>query len=635
MQKLSINSKQLAVGSWPSQFCKKVRICLVTVCCLFFSAYSFSQTIYEAPKLTCVKNITVAPSGTELNWNLPATANPCFVGYEIYAATGSINGTYTLVATVTNPAQTSIQINPPTIAISDGTDATVSYFYMINRGSCVNPLPPANTTSDTLANRTRQPFVPFVSASVVNHDIVVTWQAAPSVEVIGYKIKNSSDGFTSETTILGRTNTQFIDNVNDPDATSIEYSIAAMESCEVGLGTSSLFAGETHKTMFLTNTAPDKCTQTIRASWNPYKAGTTPITRYEIETNTENAGFILAGTSDAVAAPFFLLKDVPYNKHYCFRVKAILSTGAFAYSNEVCYDSLDVVQKPKDDYIRNISVENGNIIIDYRKDTFATPLAPGKNPILYRGEDPVVLISLGSKLPVYDDYSRSLYEDNGLDVNGKVYYYSVRLNDSCDAAAPHYSDTAATLRITVKLKNSNTAEAIWSGFAIDDIDFVRYRLEKIVGTDTTFVGNFTRSQNTFFIDELFDYSQDSIPQICYRITAEFYNLNDKAPRTLLQSHSNIICVTPEPRIYIPQAFVPNGVNKTFKPFLLYAKTEGYSMQIYDRWHELVFSTDDVNASWNGTYKGKDAPLDGYVYLIKYVGKNEQSYSITGTIMLLR
>lgn len=59
------------------------------------------------------------------------------------------------------------------------------------------------------------------------------------------------------------------------------------------------------------------------------------------------------------------------------------------------------------------------------------------------------------------------------------------------------------------------------------------------------------------------------------------------------------------------------------------------MQIYDRWHELVFSTDDVNASWNGTYKGKDAPLDGYVYLIKYVGKNEQSYSITGTIMLLR
>lgn len=60
---------------------------------------------------------------------------------------------------------------------------------MINRGSCNNPSPLPKTTSDTVSNRTRQPFVPFVSASVVNNDIVVTWQPAPSVEVVGYKIK--------------------------------------------------------------------------------------------------------------------------------------------------------------------------------------------------------------------------------------------------------------------------------------------------------------------------------------------------------------------------------------------------------------------------------------------------------------
>ena len=81
--------------------------------------------------------------------------------------------------------------------------------------------------------------------------------------------------------------------------------------------------------------------------------------------------------------------------------------------------------------------------------------------------------------------------------------------------------------------------------------------------------------------------------------------------------------------------MPHGYNKTFKPFLLYAKPEGYSFQIYDRWNELVFSTNNINESWNGTYKGKDAPLDGYVYLIEYVGKNEKAYSITGTIMLLQ
>ncbi|HUM51365.1 MAG TPA: gliding motility-associated C-terminal domain-containing protein [Chitinophagales bacterium] len=589
-----------------------------------------AQTIYEAPKLTCVKNNSTAPANTELNWNLPVTANPCFVGYEIYGSTGNVNGPYLLITTINNPLQTSIQFNSAIVPTPTSDDATVTHFFIINRGSCNNPSPPIKTTSDTLSNRTRQPFVPFVSASVVNNDIVVTWQPAPSVEVIGYKIKNSGDGFTAETTILGRLNTQFIDVINDPNATTIEYSIAAMESCEVGLGTSSLFAGETHKTIFLKNSPPDKCTQSINISWSFYKAGTASVTRYEIETNTANAGFVTTGTTDNVT-PNFLLRDVPYNKRYCFRVKAILPNGAFAYSNEICYDSLAVVQKAKDDYIRNISVENGSIIIDYRKDTFATP---EKNIILQRGEDATVYIPL-SNVPTFNNYQRAIFDDNGLDVNGKTYFYRVRLNDSCAGSDPHYSDTATTLRITVKLKNSNTADIIWSGFQIDNINFLRYRLDKIVGTDTTFVSYFTRTDNTFFVNELFDYSQDSIPQICYRITAEFYNLNDKAPRELLQSHSNIICITPEPKIFIPQAFVPHGYNKTFKPFLLYAKTEGYSFQIYDRWHELLFTTNDINESWNGMYKGKDAPLDGYVYLIKYVGKNEKEYSITGTIMLIR
>lgn len=603
-------------------------ILLITFYLSLFTCHA--QTFYEAPKLFCVKNNTTAPANTELNWNLPATANPCFVGYEIYASTGSISGTYALISTVTNPLQTSIQFNSSVLPISDGTDATVSYFYMINRGSCINPSPPANSTSDTLSNRTRQPFVPFINASVVNHDIVVKWQPAPSVEVIGYKIKNSSDGFIAETTILGRFNTEFIDVVNNPDSFAVEYSIAAIESCEVGNGTSSLFAGETHKTIFLKNTAPDKCTQTINISWNPYKAGTSAIVRYEIETNTENAGFITAGTTEPTI-PNFLLRNVPYNKHYCFRVKAILPSGATAYSNEICYDSLDVNQKPKDDYIRNISVENGIIFIDYRKDTAATP---AKNTILYRGEDQIVFIPL-SNVPSYNDRFRAIFDETGLDVGSKVYYYNIRLNDSCSAGEPHYSDTAATLRIGIKVKNNNKADILWSGFLVDNIDFVRYRLEKIVGTDTIFVSNFTRTDNTFREEELFDYTLDSIPQLCYRITAEFYNLNDKAPRELLQSHSNIVCITPEPKIFIPQAFAPKGYNKTFKPFLLYAKPEGYSFQIYDRWHELLFTTNDVNDSWDGTCKGKDAPLDGYVYIIKYVGKNDQTYSITGTIMLVR
>lgn len=101
---------------------------LFTAYLLLFTAYSFSQTIYEAPKLTCVKNNSIAPANTELNWNLPATANPCFVGYEIYASTGNINGPYLLITTVNNPLQTSIQFNSTIIPTPTSDETTVTHF---------------------------------------------------------------------------------------------------------------------------------------------------------------------------------------------------------------------------------------------------------------------------------------------------------------------------------------------------------------------------------------------------------------------------------------------------------------------------------------------------------------------------
>ena len=134
---------------------------------------------------------------------------------------------------------------------------------------------------------------------------------------------------------------------------------------------------------------------------------------------------------------------------------------------------------------------------------------------------------------------------------------------------------------------------------------------------------------------LFDYSADSISEVCYRVTAFFENNNDKTPRTTLESHSNIVCVQPEPKAFVPQAFVPTGHNNTFKPFLLYAKPENYDFKIFDRWYHLVFSTNDVNASWDGNFKDAPAPLDGYIYIIKFKGKNDIDYTQTGTVMLLK
>ncbi len=71
--------------------------------------------------------------------------------------------------------------------------------------------------------------------------------------------------------------------------------------------------------------------------------------------------------------------------------------------------------------------------------------------------------------------------------------------------------------------------------------------------------------------------------------------------------------------YLPNAFTPNGdgINDEFKP-LLYCDLTDFSFQIFDRWSRLIFSTDYIDDSWDGSYKNTRVPEGVYNYLISYI-----------------
>lgn len=74
-----------------------------------------------------------------------------------------------------------------------------------------------------------------------------------------------------------------------------------------------------------------------------------------------------------------------------------------------------------------------------------------------------------------------------------------------------------------------------------------------------------------------------------------------------------------PKIFIPNAFSPNGdtENDEFKPV---AECESnYYMQLFNRWGTVVFSTEDINEGWDGSYENEEAPAGIYSYLIFYAG----------------
>jgi gliding motility-associated-like protein len=55
------------------------------------------------------------------------------------------------------------------------------------------------------------------------------------------------------------------------------------------------------------------------------------------------------------------------------------------------------------------------------------------------------------------------------------------------------------------------------------------------------------------------------------------------------------------------------------------------MQIFNRWGQLVFQSNDINSKWDGRFKDT-IELGLYVYWIRYLGCEEELTK--GTILLL-
>lgn len=96
-----------------------------------------------------------------------------------------------------------------------------------------------------------------------------------------------------------------------------------------------------------------------------------------------------------------------------------------------------------------------------------------------------------------------------------------------------------------------------------------------------------------------------------------------------------IDITTDYGIYIPNTFTPNedGLNDVFLAFG-YSISE-VSMEIFDRWGEKLFSSNDQKLGWNGTYKSTPCKNDVYVYKIAYKGLDSKKHSKTGHVTLNR
>ncbi|MDZ7845321.1 MAG: gliding motility-associated C-terminal domain-containing protein [Owenweeksia sp.] len=92
-------------------------------------------------------------------------------------------------------------------------------------------------------------------------------------------------------------------------------------------------------------------------------------------------------------------------------------------------------------------------------------------------------------------------------------------------------------------------------------------------------------------------------------------------------------------LFIPNAFTPND-DKLNDSFEIAHKCDisRFELQIFNRWGEMVFSSDSPERSWDGNFNGRPAPMGAYHYSLVYAWKVygvERTRESRGRINLIR
>lgn len=92
----------------------------------------------------------------------------------------------------------------------------------------------------------------------------------------------------------------------------------------------------------------------------------------------------------------------------------------------------------------------------------------------------------------------------------------------------------------------------------------------------------------------------------------------------------------DPDMYVPTAFTPNGDgnNDVTRPILLGMKSLTY-FRVYNRFGQLMFSTNEIDKGWDGIYKGKPQDSATFVWMAEGLTFKGQLKKKKGYVVLIR
>jgi len=280
--------------------------------------------------------------------------------------------------------------------------------------------------------------------------------------------------------------------------------------------------------------------------------------------------------------------------------------------------------------VGTVSVENSNFI------RFFVPQLDPIPPIKYKyyrseGGD-------GNFLPLTES-KNNFYEDQSAEPTKQQYCYKVEYEDACGNTS---EQSPAFCSVFLTSTQANTLNWTTPVIQLNNPNPIEYYIESIYGNNIKQTINITTntSQNVKQqIENLLDLT-NTIGEAKFIIKARQKIIviinNTSIPISSEVSSNEYIFIIPA-QIYMPTAFSPNedGINDIFAAKGRYFVE--FNLEIYDRWGNVIFESQDLSSGWNGTANDgvTPAPAGDYGFKVYGIDTAGNKFAKIGSVKLIR
>lgn len=469
------------------------------------------------------------------------------------------------------------------------------------------------------AQDTERPLAPELTLLTVDPATgfsILEWLPGGSTDVAGYVVYLFSAGEgTAFDTIYDPAANTYQHSTAFANIFSVDYVVAAIDSSDnvspLSNPLNTLFA----------ECILDTCSHNIELKWNTYNNFPVGIDRYIILSSVDGSAYSEIGSNQNTDTTFSY-HDFETDRSYCFTIKAELTDGRYSESNRTCINT-DIPRPPSwinGDYA-TIDAEN-NIEISFSFDqaseirTFVIQKSSSlSGPFTSLTE----VYSASDQFTAADSFSG----------HGPQFYRAAALNN-CEQAVV-YSNTLTAMDLVAEIVDDQVLIS-WSAYKSFKGILSSYQIYRTDLGNVSHISSVSSSDTTY-LDQLnnFSYASGS-DEICYFIEAtESSNPNTQS----YLSRSRVSCIDLPQRVFVPNAFTPDGdlLNDEFSPVMAFTPSR-YKLVITTRTGNRLFETRNHLQTWDGSFKGNKLQADVYLWFLELTTPGGKEIKKNGTVTII-